>query len=151
MNPRLAYSLVVAFIVISFSIGLSVARKDCAEVYRHDKTIMVNGQVVEVQLAKTELARERGLGGKICLGDKQGMLFQFNQPGNYPFWMKDMRFPIDIVWISTNHRVVGVAANVLPSSYPKTYVSQQPAQDVLELDAGQAARIGLKEGTLLHY
>lgn len=63
------------------------------------KTITINGRPFYVELADTPLARQRGLSGREKLAKDEGMLFVFNYPSNYAFWMKDMKFDIDLVYI----------------------------------------------------
>jgi hypothetical protein len=75
------------------------------------------------------------------------MLFLFEKPGTYRFWMKGMRFPIDIVWIRDDE-VVGIEHNVpLPAAIPQTYTPPVPVAVVLELPAGDAARRGIEIGS----
>ena len=81
------------------------------------------------------------------------MLFVFERSGHHGFWMKDMNFPIDILWLR-NSRVVYVAENVRPPSSGKTPVTITPdksANLVLELDAGQVRALGLAVGSTLAY
>jgi uncharacterized membrane protein (UPF0127 family) len=81
----------------------------------------------------------------------QGMLFAFDKPDFYQFWMKDMKFPIDMVWISENKTVNSVSANVLPSTYPKTFTSKSESKYVLELQANRAKSLNLAQGTQLKF
>mgnify|MGYP000040440404 FL=1 len=81
------------------------------------------------------------------------MLFVFERSGRHGFWMKDMNFPIDILWLR-NSRVVYVAENVPPPSSGETPVTITPdksANLVLELEAGQARALGLAVGSTLDY
>jgi uncharacterized membrane protein (UPF0127 family) len=75
-----------------------------------------------------------------------GMLFIFPVPSLYGFWMKDMRFPIDIVWISDN-RVVGISHNIPPAAQQSLvlprYYPPRPVSLVLELPAGTAVADGI--------
>lgn len=106
---------------------------------------------IDAEVARTTAARAKGLGGRSCIGPDQGMLFVFNRPATYSFWMKDMRFPLDIIWISARHRVVGIKTNVSPASFPKTFQNYIPAQYVLEIGAGRAAELGLHDGSPLQF
>src|SRR5438094_9545272 len=54
---------------------------------------------VYVEVARTDAEREKGLGGHAPLGQYDGMLFIFDQPAPYAFWMKGMTFPLDMLWI----------------------------------------------------
>lgn len=111
----------------------------------------VDGQQIKVRIADTEKEREDGLSGFPSLPDDQGMLFIFPTAGNYPFWMKDMSFPLDIIWLkSTNaqtFQVVGVKADFTPDSYPAEYAPKGDADAVLEINSGDAARWGIVNGS----
>jgi uncharacterized membrane protein (UPF0127 family) len=110
--------------------------------------VTINSQKIVVEVADTNQARTQGLSGRKCIGQDEGMLFVFNQPGFYAFWMKDMKFAIDIVWIATDHRVIGLKRDALPSSYPQKYVNQgNPAQYVLEIAANRANSLVITPST----
>jgi uncharacterized membrane protein (UPF0127 family) len=76
------------------------------------------------------------------------MLFVFEKEGRYGFWMKDMQFPIDIVWISSSGLVVQIVEHARPEDYPDTtYINTIAAAYVLELREGDIARYGIKVGS----
>lgn len=108
--------------------------------------IKINNVSIEVELAKTPEQQTRGLSGKATLPENQGMLFLYDKPGFYSFWMKDMQFPIDIVWIGADQKIVDISKNKSPESFPKTFQPQQPAQYVLEVNAGFADRNNITIG-----
>ncbi len=95
--------------------------------------------------------RERGLSGRESLDADQGMLFIFDEEGSYGFWMKDMNFSLDLVWIDGQKRVVGVTEDVSPETYPKSFYPLEPVRYVLELNSGQAKIFGIKQGTSLQF
>lgn len=103
---------------------------------------------IHVELATTTAARARGLSGRAALAAGQGLLFVFSRDGQYSFWMKDMNFPIDIIWIAADGRVVEVASRVLPETYPRAFTSREPARFVLEVPSGFAAAKGIVPGAL---
>jgi hypothetical protein len=70
---------------------------------------------------------------------------------SYEFWMKNMKFPIDIVWINENKTAVDVTSNVSPATYPKTFTSKKPAKYVLELRSGNAQRMNIAPGVPLQF
>lgn len=116
--------------------------------YRNDKTVHINGATINAEEVKTNEELQKGLAGRPCILPNQAMLFVFTKPGNYGFWMKGMRFPVDIVWINNNHQVVGLQPNLQPSTYPNRFLNNNaPAQYVLELEAGRAKELGVKPGT----
>lgn len=98
--------------------------------------VSVAGNTVFVHVADTPAARSQGLSGTERLPANQGMLFVFPRDGYYSFWMKDMRYALDILWLSESGIVLHVERNVTPDSYPDTYSSPMPARSVLELPAG---------------
>ena len=119
--------------------------------YRNDKTVQVGSTKIQAELAKNSDQQQQGLGNRPCIEKNQGMLFVFNKPRRYPFWMKDMRFPIDIVWIGADHKVVGLDVNLQPSTYPDSFEAAKPVQYVLELQANRADSLGLVLGTPINF
>ncbi|MEK7109131.1 MAG: DUF192 domain-containing protein [Patescibacteria group bacterium] len=110
------------------------------------QTITVGTAVFKVEVADTEGSRELGLGGRQTLPQGQGMLFIFDKPGAWGFWMKDTKFPLDILWARQDGTVTTIARNVAPSTYPKVFYPKAPdAKYVLEVSAGAAE--GIAEGT----
>ncbi|HVM73583.1 MAG TPA: DUF192 domain-containing protein [Candidatus Paceibacterota bacterium] len=109
-------------------------------------TIQIDGQSIHVALADTPALQELGLGNRDSLPGGEGMLFVFNADKPYAFWMKDMRFSIDILWLSQNGTIVFIAPNVSPATYPEDFVPTSPARYVLELPAGYAQAHGFKVG-----
>ncbi len=110
--------------------------------------VIGDGLKVQVEVASTAQTREKGLSGRDGLEPGQGMLFIFLRPDKYTFWMKDMKFPIDILWIRDSELVdistdvpVPVPGEELPHYFPMT-----PADKVLEVPAGFARANGLKTG-----
>lgn len=106
---------------------------------------------IQVEIADTPTKRELGLSGRFSLSPDSGMLFVFENPGSYFFWMKDMNFPIDMVWINALKKVTGINYNVSPDSFPETFSSFEQVQFVLELNAGDANKFDIATGTLLRF
>lgn len=104
---------------------------------------------IRVEIAASALARARGLSYRDELPDGRGMLFAFGRAQRHAFWMKGMRFPIDIVWIREGE-VVDVTPEVPPAEGAidlRTYTPIVPADEVLELPAGYAEAHGIVPGT----
>jgi uncharacterized membrane protein (UPF0127 family) len=115
------------------------------------RTIMLDGQTIRVSIADTDAARQLGLGGRAGLAPDEGMLFIFPQDGVYSFWMKDMRFSIDMIWLSSGGAVTYMAQNVSPDTYPKAFGPNTPARYVLELPAGYAKEHTVKIGDIAQF
>ena len=114
--------------------------------------VSINGQRVNVELAQTVAERSRGLSGRASLKPNTGMLFVFDEPTMPNFWMKDMRFPLDLIWIA-DQTVVGITRNVpLPTSTVLLhYTPDQPVSHVLEVNAGWTTSHGVKTGDLVEF
>jgi hypothetical protein len=89
-----------------------------------------------VEIAENYDQQSLGLGGRDGLAPNTGMLFVFPKPADHSFWMKDMKFPIDIVWIDQNKRIVGFEKSIPAESYPEPFSSKVPVPYVLEIPAG---------------
>jgi uncharacterized membrane protein (UPF0127 family) len=90
---------------------------------------------LQLALANTPKERHRGLSRRSRL-PYDGMLFVFGKEDLHGFWMKDMQFPIDMIWLDKNGKVVGVQASASPASYPQTFYPDQPALYVIETRTG---------------
>jgi len=113
-------------------------------------TLTIGGRIFNIEVRDTAAGRSQGLSGREALGENEGMLFTFGSPGDYGFWMKDMKFPIDIVWIRDG-KVVGVTEDVPPEPEKTmlsltSYYPPSPADTVLELRAGAVADYGIAAG-----
>jgi uncharacterized membrane protein (UPF0127 family) len=102
--------------------------------------------IIHSTIADTDALRQQGLSDRPSLPVGQGMLFVFDTPGPYGFWMKDMLFSLDIVWISADKTVVGVSKDLNPDTYPASFTPPSPISYVLEINAGSADSFGLVPG-----
>lgn len=107
-------------------------------VQQPDGWITFNKGRIAVDVADTEATREQGLSGRATLAENHGMLFFFDAPGRPGFWMKDMLFSIDIIWISKDWTVIDITKNLSPDTYPNAFSPAAEAQYVLEVPAGFA-------------
>lgn len=110
------------------------------------KEIKINGNIFSAEVAATSEKRALGLSGRRELCSNCAMLFVFEKPGNASFWMKDMLFDLDIVWIAGDE-IVDIDKNV---SYKRgteeTIRPLIPIDKVLEIGAGESDRLNLKVG-----
>lgn len=117
--------------------------------------ITINGINIEVEIANTNLLRQKGLSNRDSLDEGKGMFFVFETQNIRPtFWMKDMQFPIDIIWIN-NNQVSQIMKNVRPdlpgvSDASRTiYKPNDEIDFVLEVPANYSDKVGIKEGDLV--
>jgi len=95
-----------------------------------------NGVVVTVGVADSQVERTRGLSGRESLGEQEGLLFLHEDKAERAYWMREMLFPIDIIWIDGN-RIVGFIESAQPEEPPLTLLnSPAPVDKVLEVKAG---------------
>lgn len=108
-------------------------------------------QLLRAEVVDTDEAREKGLSGRDGLDKNRAMLFVFDAVEKHGFWMKDMKFAIDIVWLDENKKIVSVKENAEPASYPDTFYPSEPAKYVIEVMAGRAHELEMKTSTTLSW
>jgi uncharacterized membrane protein (UPF0127 family) len=139
--------VVVIAIFAVFGVLLHFAPANAPTLEDAREQLSIGTSTFSVELAENDITRTKGLSGHAPLGENDGMLFIFPSPGRYQFWMKDMLFDLDMIWIGPDWKIVDITANATASSYPDTKF--QPKQDaiaVLEVNAFSATRRGLKIG-----
>lgn len=109
--------------------------------------ISINDHVIRVEIASSPISQSKGLSNRTSLKDDEGMLFTFPRKDLYSFWMKEMNFPLDFIWID-KETVVDVSRNipVFTSGELQTYSGRLPYDKVLEISAGSADKYGIKIG-----
>jgi hypothetical protein len=110
------------------------------------KVYFPDGRAVTAELAVTDEERQQGLMFREKLDENQGMLFLFEGEDVHAFWMKNMKFAIDILWLDGQKRIVHLEAGVPPCTADPcpSYVPKAAARYVLELKSGAAARHSLR-------
>ncbi len=149
MNRIFARGIVVALTIFVVSVNLAplIRAEPARPAWRVDTpwstetaTVTFERDTVIAEIADTPELRSRGLGSRDDLPDGRGMLFVFEEPSIRTFWMKGMRFCIDIVWIKGD-AVIGFEDNVcdepgVSDADLKRYPSPDPVSLVLELPGG---------------
>lgn len=112
-------------------------------------TAKIGNQTFRLYSAESQKEKEVGLSNKSSMPQDYGMLFSFATPDYYSFWMRDMKFPIDMIFIKDNH-IITIHSNAQP---PKSkddslaiYKPDEPADAVLEINAGLAQKYSFKKG-----
>jgi len=121
--------------------------------YAHAIVTTSTGKEISVEVADTVKKRSLGLGKRSGLENGWGMLFVFEKRKQHGFWMKDMQFPLDIIWLD-NHRIVHIIRNVQPAksrAFPPVMTPPVAGNFVLEIDAGRADELKLQVGQRLKY
>jgi uncharacterized membrane protein (UPF0127 family) len=117
-------------------------------------SISINGYNVSMAIASTDEQRIRGLSGLEKLNENQGMLFLFDKPSKQGFWMNKMNFPIDIVWLDSNKKVVHIEKQLEPCKLflaCPVYNPQVDALYVIELRSGFADSHSIKNEMIINF
>lgn len=146
MNKKV-FSFLVVIIFVALSSFLLVHNG----IYQKTKTndiqyVTLAGVKLKVELALTSLTQTKGLSGRSGLEESAGMLFIFDYPGKYPFWMKDMNFPIDIIWIGKDKKIIYIQKDASPASFPQLFGPDQETLYVIEIVSGFSDKNHLKVG-----
>ncbi|MBI2036305.1 DUF192 domain-containing protein [Candidatus Microgenomates bacterium] len=144
---QLAYSLLIILIIIIAFIKVIASNKP------KQTTVTIRNQTFLLEVADNDNRRAKGLSKRDSINNQEGMLFIFDTAGFYSFWMKEMKFPIDILFIKDNKIVTiyqsvpnpknGTALTDLP-----LYKPREAANYVLEINAGLSQKYGFEEGDM---
>ncbi|MGN6512661.1 MAG: DUF192 domain-containing protein [Lysobacteraceae bacterium] len=116
--------------------------------------VELHGQRYQVEIARTDAERERGLMFRDALPSGRGMLFIHVRQEPLAYWMKNTRIPLDILYFDEARHLVSQQRDVPPCTLGDAcppYPSSAPARYVLELNAGEAARLGLRDGDAITF
>lgn len=159
--PVILIGVIIAAVIIALSVGEKkpakpVTTKDvtvqsaCGP-YRRDGAVIIDSQKINVEVVRNQNELQKGLAGRPCILPDQGMLFAFTKAGQYPIWMKGMKFPIDIVWITPERKVAAIEVDESPATYPDKFLNKIPASYVLELKANRSTELHMKIGTSIQF
>lgn len=127
-----------------------MTRDDIADVPKGGEqgslTVRVGNVPIYVEVADTPASRVQGLSNRDSLGANSGMLFIFDRADYHRIWMKDMRFPIDVIWIGSDLKVVDITEQLRPDTFPREFEPVTPARFVIEVNANFAASFGIQVG-----
>jgi len=151
-------SIIFVLTVVFFSRNANVKNNAAFSAVPTPKTklaIEIKGTTILAEVAQTDEDRRVGLSKHNSLPDRGGMLFVFENNATPSFWMKDMSFPIDIIWINDGE-VVQIDSDVAPepgtpSNQLTLYVPNQPIDYVLEVNSGLANALGISRGDSVNF
>ena len=144
MNKTLKYLLVVSLLVLA---GYWVFFWVAEPAEKSVKNLLVGDREIQAEIADNVVERAQGLSGRESMCETCGMLFVFPQAQVQNFWMRDMRFPLDIIFIRDD-RITEIFADVPVQSnreIPRVE-SREIADQVLELNAGVSGKLGIRVG-----
>ena len=114
--------------------------------------VRIGDAIFQVELAINPSERAKGLSGKDILEENNGMLFIFDENAATQFWMYGMKFPLDLVWISSSCEIIDITHKAKNPENPNTsdglvlYSSKAPATYTLEINAGEVDLHGINIG-----
>ena len=151
MRHYFFFTIIISFWFVPFC-GSNFAFAEDQD-YAHAIVTTSTAVEISVEVADTVEKRSLGLGKRSGLENGWGMLFVFEKRKQHGFWMKDMQFPLDIIWLD-NHRIVQILPNVQPAKsgvIPPVMTPPVAGNFVLEIDAGRADELKLQVGQRLKY
>jgi len=147
---RQIFSFVIVAILILGSFYFFLQKPAPAK-YQDLTLIQIGETELQVRLAETDAEHRQGLSNTKSLADGEGMLFIYEKPAKQSFWMKDMNYSLDIIWIDERNRVIGVEKNVSPDTFPLIFSSPGEVKYVLEVPAGFSNRSNIEIGQILNF
>jgi len=147
MKSYKTFILIIAVALALFS-GFALYQNVTPSVLlqENERVIEIANRDVTVVVADSMIERQRGLSGKVTLEEDTGMFFIFPEEGTHGIWMKDMNFPIDIIWLDEELRIVHIEEKVVPETYPEVFTSDEDALYVVELMSGFVEQYAVHEG-----
>jgi len=142
LNKRLVVLTIFLLLLSGFLVGGFLVSKN------RRPYVYLNNQKIWLLLADNPQKRTQGLSGRSGLPQNSGLLFLFDEPGNYSFWMKEMKFSLDFVFIE-NDQIVDLSENVAypqNGEEPQTIIAKRDFNKVLELNAGLVKKMGIRVG-----
>lgn len=148
-NKNFIKALLGALVVLGVIIFVLLLKN--SELLSPPKAVL-GDKTFTIALADDPKERMNGLSGKDRLQEDRGMLFVFEKPDYYSFWMRGMKFPLDIIFIKDD-KIVKIFQNVSTSREESLPVYQPsiPSDKVLEINAGLSKEYGFKEGQTIKF
>lgn len=139
---------VLLFLIVAIKISGDYIQNKSLPFFSKPQAIL-GTKTISLTVAKTQKEKQIGLSDKETLPQDQGMAFPFQKPGFYSFWMRGMKFPIDIIFLRSN-KIITIFENVQPpiagEQNPQILNPEEPVDTVLEINAGLAKKYNLKKG-----
>jgi uncharacterized membrane protein (UPF0127 family) len=144
-RPHTTGILVGGLVLILVAFVASYAYRN----FQPSSDLRLGSGVFSIQLATTDQARIQGLSGVDHLNANQGLLMVFPSDDQWGIWMKDMKIPLDIIWMNNEKKVIYIVTDASPDlGTSKTFKPKDPARYVLEVPAGTVKSAGIQVGNL---
>ena len=141
--------LTVLAVLLGVFVFINLSGNTLTSFFSRSAHATIDGHSFTLLQAKSENDKQIGLSGRTSIQEDQGMIFLFDKPEYYGFWMKNMKFPIDIIFLK-DKKIVTIFTNVpnpkSPTDQLPIYSPNQPADTVIELHAGTASKYNFQTG-----
>ncbi len=146
MNNRIKVAIIFSFVIISILFFVKPWESQFVE--NKVEITFDNGLQIFVDIADIKPSRKRGLMYREKMESNEGMLFVFDTEDYYSFWMRNMKFPVDMIWIDMDNRVIHIEEDVpvCVGEACEFYPPLKPAKYMLEINAGVASHGRIKIG-----
>jgi uncharacterized membrane protein (UPF0127 family) len=142
----------LVFALVLFIAGFWAIYSGVSSLLDNERRLLTPKGFITVEVMDTPELRRQGLSGRDSLAADRGMLFTFDETSTENcFWMKDMKFSIDMVWMNEDREVVTVTPNVTPETYPESFCPEQSAKYGLEILENRAGELGIVSGENLRW
>ena len=147
-RPHTTFLLIGGFVVILVALAIAYIIQN----FKPTTEVRVASGVYRLWVADTEAERVQGLSGVEQLSPDGGLLMDFETDDYWGIWMKDMKIPLDIVWLDADKQVVYIVKNASPELSTDTVMQpKSQARYVLELPVGSVEKSGIKTGHVVDF
>ncbi len=146
-----SFIIVGAILILPFVVKVPEKPKPGAIFSPYTHMLTIGDTTLKVAIAYTEKEKSQGLSGSAPLGPTEGMLFVFDNDEIPSFWMKDMSYPLDMIWIDSTLHVSEITKNIPPESYPAQFTPSHPIRFMLEAPAGFSDMHAIGVGTAVSF
>jgi uncharacterized protein len=141
---------------LCFALAACSSSSDPVRDFSAREITLPDGKTIVAEVMTNPMDMSRGMMFRDSLPPDRGMLFIHGSPNRYPYWMYQVKIPLDIVWLDQNRRVAEISANTPPcasksASDCPNYGGHEVALYILELGGGQAAKHGVQVGSYINF
>ena len=137
---------ILCFVVLLFCFYLYQNNRNSENIVMREIPLVVNDIHMTAYVAQTFEQRRKGLSIFSKLTESESMIFIFEKEGLHPFWMKDMKFPIDIIWLNKNKEIIFIKEHAHPGDYPESYLPDKKSLYVIEFVDGFVEKNNIRIG-----
>lgn len=153
MTKKILFAVAIIFVLVIAVVFVQTLLRSNFSIFAKSATLKSGDKTYTLEIADTPEKREKGLSERNSLAENRGMIFTFEKPDYHAFWMKGMKFPIDIIFLDGN-KVITFYTDVPPptdaSEDLMLYQPDEPSNRVIELNAGEAEKAKIKPGQTLN-